>query len=115
MTVHEIAKMTELETVQLEEDRQAECVFCCDMLSIAMARAPEDSVWVTVMGNKNVIAVASLMEMSAVIIPEGIEIEAPSLAKAREEGITVLSSGKTAFELCALMAAAGLPGTPREG
>ena len=42
MTVHEIAKMTELETVQLEEDRQAERVFCCDMLSIAMARAPED-------------------------------------------------------------------------
>ena len=30
------------------------------------------------------------------------------------EEIAVLQSDKTAFELCALMASAGLPGTPRE-
>ena len=54
------------------------------------------------------------MEMAAVIIPEDIEMEGPTLEKAREEGITVLQSGKTAFELCALMAEAGLTGTPRD-
>ena len=41
--------------------------------------------------------------------------EGPTLEKAREEGICVLQSDKTAFELCALMAQSGLPGTPREG
>ena len=51
MTVHEIARLPQLETVQLEEDRTADRVFCCDMLSIAMARAPEDSIWVTVSGD----------------------------------------------------------------
>ena len=55
-----------------------------------------------------------LMEMAAFIIPEGIEMEGPTLEKAREEGIAVLQSDRTAFELCALMAQAGLPGTPRE-
>ena len=54
------------------------------------------------------------VEMAAVIIPEDIEMEAPSLEKAREEGICVLQSGRTAYELCAMMAEAGLPGTPRE-
>jgi len=42
-------------------------------------------------------------------------MEEASLAKARDEDICVLQSGKTAFELCALMAEAGIPGTPREG
>ena len=53
--------------------------------------------------------------MAAVIIPEDIEMEEASLEKAREEGICVLQSSRTAYELCAMMAQAGLPGTPREG
>ena len=71
--------------------------------------------WVTVQTHMNVIAVASLMEMAAVIIPEGIEMEGPTLEKAIDEDICVLQSDKTAYELCAMLAGAGLPGTPREG
>ena len=51
-----------------------------------------------------------VMEMAAVIIPEGIEMEAPSLEKAKEEGITVLESPLTAYEICARLAKKGLPG-----
>ena len=96
-------------------EREVLCGYTCDLLSWVMAHGQAGMAWITVQTHMNVIAVASLMEMSAVIIPEGIEIEAPSLTKAREEGITVLSSSRTAFELCAIMAAAGLPGSPREG
>ena len=32
-------------------DREADRVFCCDLLSFVMGRAPADSAWVTVMGN----------------------------------------------------------------
>ena len=59
--------------------------------------------------NFDVIAVASLMEMSAVILPEGITMEGPSLEKAREEGVAVLQSKKSAYALCALMEKGGLP------
>ena len=48
------------------------------------------------------------MEMAAVIIPEDIEMEAPSLEKAKDEGITVLESPLTAFEICARLSAAGM-------
>src|SRR5699024_3555956 len=41
-------------------ERKLSKVFCCDLLSIAMGKAPADGVWVTVMGNKNTLAVASL-------------------------------------------------------
>ena len=97
------------------EDREIACGYTCDLLSHVMGRGQADMAWITVQTHMNVIAVASLMELSAVIVPEGVEMEQPSLDKAREEGVTVLSSDKTAYELCACLARAGLPGTAREG
>ena len=41
------------------KDREIERVFCCDLLSVAMARAPEGCAWVTVIGNANAVAVAT--------------------------------------------------------
>ena len=101
-------------TESVPMDREITCGYVCDLLSWVMAHGEAGMAWITVQTHMNVIAVASLMEMAAVIVPEGIEMEAASLEKAKEEGITVLSSEKTAYELCALMAAAGLPGSPRE-
>ena len=80
-----------------------------DLLSWVMAHGKQGMAWITVQTHMNVIAVASLMEMAAVIIPEGIQMEEPSLEKAREEGVAVLQSDKTAFALCALLAQHGLP------
>ena len=55
-----------------------------------MSRIPEESAWVTVMGNMNTIAVASLAEVSCIILAEGIVLDEMSLAKAKEQDITVL-------------------------
>ena len=116
MTVKELIELTGATNMTPEADKNTEvtCGYTCDLLSWVMAHGASGMAWVTVQTHMNVIAVASLMEMAAVIIPEDIEMEGPTLEKAREEGITVLQSGKTAFELCALMAEAGLPGTPRD-
>ena len=43
-------------------------VYCCDLLSIVMGRAPANSLWVTVMGNVNAMAVASLADTACVVI-----------------------------------------------
>ena len=50
-------------------------VFCCDLLSIAMGRAPSKSAWVTVMGNRNTLAVASLADISCIVLAEGITFQ----------------------------------------
>ena len=117
MTVKELIGLIEAADLTPEADKEAEvsCGYTCDLLSWVMAHGKAGMAWITVQTHMNVIAVASLMEMAAVIVPEGIEMEGPTLEKAREEGICVLQSDKTAFELCALMAQSGLPGTPREG
>ena len=43
-------------------DRDISRVFCCDLLSIAMGKAPTDGAWVTVMANMNTLAVAALTD-----------------------------------------------------
>ena len=88
-------------TPGLPLDTQVSCGYTCDLLSWVMAHGKQGMAWITVQTHMNVIAVASLMEMAAVIIPEGIQMEEPSLEKAREEGVAVLQSDKTAFALCA--------------
>ena len=116
MTVKEMIELIEAENMTPETDVNAEvsCGYTCDLLSWVMAHGAAGMAWVTVQTHMNVIAVASLMEMAAVIIPEDIEMEGPSLEKAKDEGITVLESPLTAYEICARLAAAGLPGKKRE-
>ena len=116
MKVSELIELTGAAnmTPNVSLDMEVTCGYTCDLLSWVMAHGKAGMAWITVQTHMNVIAVASLMEMAAVIIPEDIQMEAPTLEKAREEEICVLQSSKSAYELCAPMAQAGLPGTPRE-
>ncbi len=116
MTVKELIELTGAKdmTPDAPKDTEVTCGYTCDLLSWVMAHGKAGMAWITVQTHMNVIAVASLMEMAVVIIPEGIEMEGPTLDKAKDENIAVLQSDKTAYELCAIMAKAGLPGTPRE-
>ena len=117
MNVCELCGLLEGKLLTNEENagREVACGYACDLLSWVMAHGKKGMAWITVQTHMNVIAVASLMEMSAVILPEGIAMEEASLQKAREEGVTVLQSELTAYELCARMASHGLPGQKREG
>ena len=111
MNVAELAQILDAKVLNpgVDLNREVESGYVCDLLSWVMAKGAPGCAWITVMNHMNVIAVASLMEMAAVIIPEGIQMEEPSLEKAREEGVAVLQSDKTAFALCALLAQYGLP------
>ncbi len=73
-------------------------VFCCDLLSIAMSRASAGCAWVTVMGNINTLAVASLTDTACIILAEGVQLDDAALKKAQEEQITVLQTDLPIFE-----------------
>ena len=72
--------------------------FCCDLLSVAMSRASEGCVWVTVMSNVNTLAVASLTETGCIILAEGRTMDEGCVDKAKEQDITVLRSTDPIFE-----------------
>ena len=111
MTLQRLIEITGAENVtsELPTSTEVSCGYTCDLLSWVMAHGKKGMAWITVQTHMNVIAVASLMEMSAVILPEGITMEGPSLEKAREEGVAVLQSKKSAYALGALMEKGGLP------
>ena len=75
-----------------DPDREVTKIFCCDLLSIAMSKAPAGCVWVTVMGNRNTLAVASLAEAACIVLAEGVSLDEGTLARAGEEGIAVLAT-----------------------
>ncbi|MBR4410048.1 MAG: hypothetical protein IKU09_09235 [Firmicutes bacterium] len=102
MTVNDVVKIPEFEIVWQEEDRQVTSVFTCDLLSICMAKAPEDSAWVTVMGNRNVIAVASLADVSCVIAAEGCSFDEEAVEAAKGK-VTLLKSPLPVFETACLV------------
>ena len=75
-------------------------VYAGDLLSRAMSHISEGNLWITIMSNVNVIAVASLTEAAAVILAEGVEMTDDVLAAARQKEVAVYTSDKTVFELC---------------
>ncbi len=79
-------------------ERSADSVFCCDLLSVAMGKAKENSAWVTVMANMNTLAVASLTDVSCIVLAGGVSLDDAAISKAREQGISVFSSDEPVFE-----------------
>jgi hypothetical protein len=73
--------------------------YTSDLLSCVMAGAKKGAVWVTLQAHLNIVAVAALLEMSAVIITEGAQPEAATVNKATEEGVTLLATDKQSFEV----------------
>lgn len=80
-------------------EREVSGIYICDLLSWVMSHADRGDAWVTVLTNINVVAVAVMTEVACVIIPEGIAVEEQLLRKAGEEGVAVLGSGLTSYEI----------------
>lgn len=99
MTVNDLVQSNHFRVFnQGELDRKVSVPFCCDLLSIAMSKAPADSVWITVMGNMNTLAVASLADVSCLILAEGVVLDDASIKKAKEQNITVFYTDMPIFE-----------------
>ena len=81
-------------------------VYAGDFLSRAMSRVEADDLWITIMSNVNVVAVASLTDAAAVVLAESVERSDESKTAAGEKGIKILSSPLTVYEICGIIRAA---------
>lgn len=89
-------------------DRQIQNGYCGDLLSNVMANAPNGCIWLTVQTHQNIVAVATLHEMAAIILTGGQEPDQETIEKADEEGIPILIWPDSAFELAGQAYAAGV-------
>lgn len=108
MTVRELIEQLNLKTlVEGDLDREITDCYIGDLLSWVMGRAPEDSVWLTVMGNINSIAVATLADVSCIVLTENAALDENAKSKAEIHGVTILqteeNSYRTAVKLSKLL------------
>ncbi|HNW86144.1 MAG TPA: AraC family transcriptional regulator [Candidatus Limiplasma sp.] len=110
MSILELATLLNAEIIEPGNapETQVSCGYACDLLSWVLAHGRKGMAWTTVQTHVNVIAVAVLMEMACVILSESNQLEPDSLRKAKEEGLAVLMTDKTAYEICGLMMQAGI-------
>lgn len=73
--------------------------YTSDLLSCVMSGAANQGIWVTLQAHLNIVAVAALLDLSAVIITENATPDEATIAKANEENITLLSTEASSFEV----------------
>ena len=79
-------------------DKEVEGCYVSDLLSDVMGNAEMGNIWVTLQTHKNVMAIASLKELSAVILVKGLSASEDTLEQSNEEGIPFLSTEAETFE-----------------
>ena len=82
--------------------------YASDLLSCVMAGAPHQGIWITLQAHANIVAVAALLELSAVIITEGAMPDSATINKANQEHITLLSTSASTYTVVGKLWASGL-------
>ena len=80
-------------------DAVVEGGYTSDLLSDVMGHADSGRVWITLQAHKNVVAIASLKDLAAVIIVKGFKPDPETLELASREGVVLLGSAEQEFEL----------------
>jgi predicted transcriptional regulator len=73
--------------------------YAADLLSDVMGNASEGEVWITLQTHKNIMAVASLKDLAAVILVKGLQPDEATMHQSHEEGIPVLGTTMETFEV----------------
>ena len=116
ISLREVAEELEVQVVTGEGalNRPVAAGYATDLLSCAMNRAKKDYIWVTLQAHVNVVAVASLLDLSGVIITEGNTPDPDTIARAESEGVALLLTPKPTFAVVSELAALGVLDKPEQ-
>ena len=102
MTLPRLIEALQLTAFALPQaDRDVRGGYAGDLLSWVMGRAEADDAWLTIMSNPNILAVATLADVSCIILCEGVVPDAGVAELASEKGINLLGSEASVFALAA--------------
>ncbi len=112
MIVKEVCRELGLVVRSASERLDAEVTggYTSDLLSCVMAAARDGNLWITLQGHPNIVAVASLHNLSGIIIAEGMEPDPETVERAEEQGIPILTSEASSFTIAGRLYALGVRG-----
>lgn len=101
MKVSELVKKCGLKVFGGEQGLENEISggYVSDLLSDVMGNAAENEVWITLQTHQNVMAIASLKDLAAVVLVKGLEPDEDTLSRSEEEGIPLLGTSLGTFEM----------------
>jgi predicted transcriptional regulator len=101
MKVNDLRDMLSLQVLTEGVSLDAEVLggYVSDLLSDVMANAKEGDIWITLQTHLNIVAIASLKGITGIIIVNGRRPDEETLKKASEEGIPIMSTKESAFEV----------------
>lgn len=80
-------------------DREISGAYTSDLLSDVMGGINEGMLWITLQTHVNVMAIASLKEIAAVILVKNLTPEANTVEQSNNEGIPILSTAEATFDI----------------
>ena len=101
MLIKEIIEALNLEVFSGSEGTSNEVSggYTSDLLSDVMGNADAGKIWITLQTHKNSVAVASLKDLSAIILVNGFKPEDDAALQSNEEKIPILGTSDGAFEI----------------
>ena len=80
-------------------DREVTGGYVSDLLSDVMGNAKEGEMWITLQVHQNVMAIASLKDLGAVILVNNLEPQENTMRHSEDENIPILGTHLPAFEI----------------
>lgn len=101
MKVSDIIKSLGLELISGQSgiNKEVTGAYVSDLLSDVMGNSKEGQVWITLQTHKNVMAIASLKDLAAVIMVKGFRPDDDTVKQSEEEGVPVLGTTENTFEI----------------
>ncbi|MDR2017278.1 MAG: hypothetical protein LBQ00_00055 [Syntrophobacterales bacterium] len=90
-------------TGNINLDKEIESGYTSDLLSDVIANVRSNAVWVTVQRHINILGVAKLKDVCAVIIPRNLTVENAVIEKAKTEGVAILRDSRSAFDISGVL------------
>ncbi len=101
MKITDVMRELNLKVVSGNEGLENEVTggYVSDLLSDVIGNAREGNIWITLQAHHNIVAVASLKDVSAVIIVRGVIPDDETIRKSNQENIPVLSAEEDTFTI----------------
>ncbi len=82
------------------EDLEVTGGYCGDLLSHVLSSARPGVLWITIQHHVNVVAVAQVAGLSAVVMADNRQPDDATLTRAETHGIVLLGSEASAYDVC---------------
>ncbi len=99
-----------LVTAAAAAGREIQGGYASDLLSDVMANSREGDLWVTLQKHVNIVAVAQLNGLAAIVLVNGRQPEPDTVARAEEVGIPIISTPRQAFDAIGILYSLGVKG-----